>query len=247
MRKLLIITLVFVLSSPIINGQLWKLRRYEATAAIGTTQFFGDIGGYSKTKNVLGLKDITLRHTRFNISASMKYRILDDLSARLNLAFGSFHSTDAKGSNEGRGFESRTMFFEPSLIGEYYFIKNKGEKSFLLMKGQGYGFRSLISMCDFYAFTGFGGLSYKVSPNEILAPRVMKTSGFTPVIPMGVGVNLNYSSYVSLGLEFSRRFTFSDNIDGYTSQYSKSNDTYYFLNFTLSYKIKTGENGLPSF
>jgi hypothetical protein len=247
MQKYFISTAVLIFFTLTINAQLWKLRRYEATAGIGTTQFFGDIGGFSKTKNLLGLKDFTFMHTRFNISSSMKYRIRDDVSARLSLAFGSFHSSDAKGSNEDRGLESRTLFFEPSLIGEYYFIKNKGENSFLLMKGQGRSFRSIISLCDFYAFSGIGGLSYKVKPNENLSVMGIKTKGFTAVVPMGLGMNLNYTSYVSFGIELGRRFSFSDYLDGYTSQFSKSNDTYYFLNFTLSYKIKTGENGLPSF
>lgn len=43
------------------------------------------------------------------------------------------------------------------------------------------------------------------------------------------------------------RYTFSDGLDGYTSQYSSSNDVYYFLNFVISCKLKTGENGWPSF
>jgi hypothetical protein len=242
---MLIVGLLFF--SSIANAQLWKLRRYEVTAGIGTTQFFGDIGGFSRGENLLGIKDFTFRHTRMNLSTAIKYRIVDDVSVRLNLAFGYFHSTDVRGSNEDRGFESRTLFFEPSLLGEYYFIKNKGENSFLLMKGKGNGIQSFFSMLDFYAFAGLGGLSYKVKPNQLMAPSATKTSGFSAVIPAGVGVNMIYSSYFNFGLELGGRYSFSDIIDGYTSIYSKSNDVYYFLNFTFTYKIKTGKNGLPSF
>jgi len=247
MRKFLMIIVAFIFLSTAANAQLWKLRRYEATAGIGTTQFFGDIGGFSKGENVLGFKDITFRHTRLNLSTAFKYRIVDNASVRLNLAFGYFHATDVRGSNVLRGFESRTMFFEPSLLGEYYFIKNKGENSFLLMKGKGNGPLSIFSMLDFYVFTGFGGLSYNVSPNDLLAPLATKTRGFTAVIPAGVGVNMIYSSYFNFGLELGGRYSFSDNLDGYTSPHSKSNDVYYFLNFVFTYKVKTGKNGLPSF
>jgi hypothetical protein len=247
MRKFLIIIVAIFSLSSIANAQLWKLRRYEVTAGIGTTQFFGDIGGFSKDENVLGFKDITFRQTRMNLSIAMKYRILDELSVRLNLASGYFHATDVRGSNVARGFESRTMFFEPSLLGEYYFIKNKGENSFLLMKGKGNGPESIFSMLDFYVFTGFGGLSFNVSPNDLLAPLATKTRGFTAIFPAGVGVNMISSGYFNFGLELGGRYSFSDNIDGFTSPHSKSNDVYYFLNFVFTYKVKTGKNGLPSF
>jgi len=116
-----------------------------------------------------------------------------------------------------------------------------------MMKGKGRGFQSFFSMLDVYTFAGIGGLSYKVKPNDKLTPLATRTGGFCAVIPAGVGVNMIYSSYTNFGLELGGRYPFSDNIDGYTSIYSKSNDVYYFLNFTFTYKIKTGKNGLPSF
>jgi len=247
MKKLLLVIFGVIFFINTANAQLWKLRRYEVVASLGTTQFYGDIGGFSKGDNYLGIKDFSFRQTRFNFTGALKYRIIDVVSVRLNLAFGGFHTTDVRGSNESRAFESKTFFFEPSIMGEYYFIKNKGENSFLHMKDSRNGFRSLFPALDIYAFGGFGGLSYNVNPNDKLAPFVTEPKGFTPVIPLGVGVNMFYSSYFSFGVELSGRFSFSDNLDGYTSAYSKSNDLYHFLNFTFTYKIKTGENGLPSF
>lgn len=246
MRKILLAIVPFVFVSFAANAQLWKLKRYEVIASLGTTQFYGDIGGYSKGKNLLGIKDFSFRQTRYNATAAFKYRIQSDVSLRLNLAFGAFHSTDSRGSNESRGFESVTSFFEPALLGEYYFIKNNGENSFLQLKDSRRGFQALFPALDVYVFGGFGGLSYKVKPNDKLAPFVTNPSGFTPVIPLGVGVNLFYSSIFSLGVELSGMVTFSDNIDGYSSIYSKSNDMYHFLNFTLTYKIRTGDNGMPT-
>jgi hypothetical protein len=248
MRKILIATFLILVLTSSGNAQLWKMRRYEVSAGIGTTQFFGDIGGYSQGENILGLKDISFNQTRLNINTAFKYRILNDVTVRLNMSFGSFHSTDEKGSNEDRGFESKTMFFEPAIIGEYYFIRNKGDNSFLLMKGSSYPFRKrFFPMLDCYVFTGFGGLSYNVKPNDKLEPFVTETGGFTPVIPVGLGANLTYSGTYNFGIELGARYTFSDNIDGYTSAYSKSNDMYYMLNFTFTYKIRTKENGLPTF
>ena len=56
-----------------------------------------------------------------------------------------------------------------------------------------------------------------------------------------------YSPDFNFGVEIGGRYTTTDYLDGYSSQYSKSNDVYYFLNVTVTYKMKTGKNGLPSF
>ena len=232
---------------PGINAQLWRLKRYEISGGIGTTQFFGDIGGYSNVKNVLGIRDFTFKQTRFNINTNVRYRIAEDISLRVNLVFGMFHATDAIGSNVRRGFECRTMFFEPSLIAEYYFIKNKEENSFVFLNKNETLLKSFFASLDFYAFTGFGGLAYKVKPNDVLSPFVTNTSGFTGVVPLGIGVTMIYSGKINFGLEVGGRFTYSDNLDGFTSASSQYNDVYHLVNFTITYKIITGKKGVTKF
>ncbi len=229
------------------QAQLWKMRRYEVTAGLGPTVFFGDIGGYSKSKNILGLRDMSFLQTRFDLDLSAKYRITQDINLRLSLAFGLLHATDERGSNEARGFEASTSIFEPALLGEYYFIKNKAENSYLFSRGNGNGLKWLFRSLDFYVFTGIGGLNYSVKGNDALIEKGMETGGFTAVIPLGLGSTLIFSPDLNFGVEFGGRYAFSDYLDGYTSQYSSSKDVYYFFNFTFSYKLKTGANGLPSF
>jgi hypothetical protein len=246
MKRVLIIILAYNLLSFSANAQLWKLRRIELSGGLGTTQFFGDIGGYPNSKNILGFKDFTLRHTRFNANASVRYRIGETVSARLGLMYGIFHSTDARGSNIRRGYEERTMFFEPSLIGEYYFIKNKGENSFVFLKGNNSLLKSLFQSLDFYFFAGVGGLTYNVKPNALLSATQLKTRGFTEVIPLGIGTSMIFSSKINFGIELGGRFTFDDYLDGYTDE-SLKNDVYHILNFSLTYKINTGKNGFPLF
>ncbi len=75
----------------------------------------------------------------------------------------------------------------------------------------------------------------------------MKNGGFAAVIPAGLGTTLIYSPNLNFGLEVGGRYAFTDYLDGYTSQYSKANDVYYFLNLTITYKLKTGRNGWPRF
>jgi hypothetical protein len=273
MKKFLMVAVVVFFMLPIADAQLPKLksshykpvdpwrkytvkaaearyfgfRKYEFSAGVGTTQFFGDVGGYSKGKNMLGLKDFTFHNTGFNVNTSLKLRIQDNIAARLNFTFGSLRATDLRGSNEIRGLESTAFFFEPALIGEYYIIKQRGYSSFLFIRGIRNFNRNFFSTIDLYAFTGLGGIAYNVKLNNTLVPSETKKSGFSPVIPVGVGLNLLYSRDLCFGLELGGRYAFSDNLDGYTSPYSKSNDVYYFLNLTFTYKLKTGKSGLPTF
>lgn len=242
---LLLFTFLSAMNLPDAAAQLWKMRRVEATAGIGPSFFFGDIGGFSKDENVLGFKDLSFLQTRYNFNGNVKYRVLEDLNVRLSLTAARLRATDQRGSNEGRNMESRIFIFEPSVIGEFYFIKNKNEGSYLFSKGQ--GFRRFTGSLDCYAFTGFGGASYSVKGNDQLKKNGMESGGFTAIIPVGAGVNLIYSADFNFGIELGGRYSFSDYLEGYTSQYSSSNDVYYFLNFTFTYKMRTSRNGSSTF
>jgi len=248
MKRSVVIIFLLLFIVPFSEAQLWKMRRFEAEVGIGPSVFFGDIGGFSKGENILGFKDISFSQTRFDLNLNVKYRITSDINARLSLAYGLLHATDSRGSNPDRGFEASTSIFEPAIIGEYSFIKNKAENSYLFSKGRGYGFLGLLRSLDFYVFTGIGGLSYSVRPNDRLeAIGITDTRGFTAVIPVGLGSTLVFSPDFNFGVELGGRYSFSDNLDGYTSIFSKSNDVYYFLNFTVTYKLRTGSNGWPTF
>ena len=69
-KRLIVMCMVVLLTAPFVSAQLWKMKRYEATAAVGTTQFYGDIGGFSIGDNALGFRDITFRQTRFSLNGS---------------------------------------------------------------------------------------------------------------------------------------------------------------------------------
>ena len=165
----------------------------------------------------------------FNVG--LRYRILNDLAARVDVSFGTIKPKD----NIDQTVGSKLFFFEPSLTCEYYFIKNKVESSYTLKgatKGQN---QSFLSSLDFYAFTGIGVLTY--DPNRNSASSLPAKS--TAVIPFGTGFNFSPHGAYKLGVEFGGRNALSDILDGYYSPLSRSHDMYYFLNFTFTYKIRT--------
>ena len=246
--KRAVLTLFFLYTIfQITEGQLWKLKRIEFTAGLGTATFFGDVGGYSHGENWAGLKDITFLQTRYSANLSARYRFTQNWNGRISFSYGLLHATDERGDNQGRGFEAFTNIFEPSVIGEYYFIKNSAENSYLFNKGRGKGFIGLLKSIDFYAFAGFGGLHYSIDGNEKLTAKGFDPEGWSTVIPGGLGGSLAAYPNLNFGFELGFRYAFTDNLDGYTSQYSSANDVYYFFNLTVTYRLKMKRNVLSSF
>lgn len=251
MKRICLIIFLFCTLIPLSDAQLWKMKRYEIAGGFGPSMIFGDVGGFSKTKNILGLRDINLIQTRFNANLNFKYRIIQEINIRLSLTSGLLHVSDDRGSNETRGYEASIPIFETAILGEYYIIKNSAENSYLFSKGRTGFIKGILGSLDVYAFTGFGGLSYKVKANDkLIARQVLDgiTPGrFTMVIPVGVGSSLAYTPNLSLGIEFGVRYSLTDKLDGFTSATSSSNDLYDFFNFTVIYKMKTTPKGFPSF
>jgi hypothetical protein len=225
----------------------WKYRRWEMMAGIGTSQLYGDIGGYTPGQNALGFKDFSFSNLRFSLNGGMRYWINDSFAVRGNLAIAGLHCSDDKGSNETRAFESSTFLFEPSVLGEVDIIKSKYESMNLFGKGSRNLFVSLLYTINVYGFAGVGGAVYSVNYNDVAVVGTLKDGGFSAVFPVGIGIRMQYNTRVSFGIEWSNRFTLSDYIDGYTSQYSNHNDMYRFFNLTYCYKLRTGKNGGPVF
>jgi hypothetical protein len=245
MKRSFLIFIILCFAVQLSDAQLWRMKRWEAVLGVGPSFSFPDIGGFSIGKNILGFKDLSYRQTRFDINGTLKYRLSRTVNTRLSLTYAMLHSTDDRGSNEGREYEATTNLFEPAFIFEYFFIKNKYESSYLFLKGK--SLWAMLSSLDFYGFAGIGGASFSVNGNDALVERGLTKNGFTAVIPGGIGATLIFTPNINFGLELGGRYTFTDYLDGYTSQFSKARDVYYLLNFSFTYKLKTGPKGLPSF
>jgi hypothetical protein len=253
MKRAFLVIVIICFTVQLADAQLWRLKRWEAEFGLGPSFSFPDIGGYTAGKNFLGFKDLSYRQTMFNLNGDVKYRLSRTVNTRLSLTYAMLHSTDIRGSNEGRLYEAKTSLFEPAIMMEYYFIKNKYESSYLFLKGK--SLWTMLSSLDFYAFAGVGGTAYSVRLNDALIERGISEPGstadhgFSLVIPGGIGATLIFSPNLNFGLEFGGRWANTDYLDGFDPDIlpNKAKDKYYFLNFTVTFKLKTGPNGLPSF
>jgi hypothetical protein len=246
MKRVIFAFFTLLILYPAANAQLWKQKRYEVYGGLGTSQFFADIGGYTPGENAIGFKDIIFSQTRFNAMAGMRYRIYEPFSVKVSFTYGMLHASDETGSNVGRGYESKSSVFEPSATAEYYFVKNKVEGLYRFSKGRNV-FSSIFSKIDAYVFAGVAPVFYNVKPNEALSSVIEKDGGVAVAFPVGLGLNYILSPNTNIGIDLGLRYTTTDYLDGYTSQFSNSNDVYYFMTFVFTYKLKTSRNGLPSF
>jgi hypothetical protein len=247
-----IFTIIFVLTISFIGcyAQNWLLMRYEAHFGIGTTNVFGDIGGTMDKNNLYGLKDIKIKETGPSFYLGIRYKLTERQALKLNLIYGSAASSDEGARNFDRKFSFKTHLFEPSIQYEYYIITDSRNYSVAKL----YNRRGMInnySLLSFYVFGGIGGvffsptLTYGGRQPEKGVEFVDGYSKISAVIPIGLGLKINYNKLWAIGFELGRRFAFTDYLDGISTIYSKDNDTYYFANIHLIYKLECDRYGRP--
>ncbi|NOY36969.1 MAG: hypothetical protein GXO83_05280 [Chlorobi bacterium] len=240
-----IFILLFITTLPA-RSQIWKMRRWELQGGIGTGHYFGDIGGVSPSENLLGLKDISLVTTRPVFNVGMRYKIGANRSVNARFFTGWLHGQDAGGVNDARGIVFNTFIFEPSVMFEQNIIPDKSNKSYLMMKGR--GIISFTSSLSVYAFAGIGGsLFFPKVVDDPFNRLDLSASKIALVFPMGLGLKYPIDPNFSLGFTLGARLTTTDEIDGFTSPYSKHKDIYYFSSFHLIWKLRTSRQGWPLF
>ena len=250
-RQLICIFLMLLVLPLSSFAQKWKLRRYEASVSICTAQYFGDIGGSKTANNLLGLKDIAILSTRASFAVGARYKLTEKTAVKMNLIYGFISGTDVNSRYPERGYSFYSTIFEPSFQFEYYPISE--DKS--VASGASFSHRGMInSFGRFYpyVFLGTGGVFFHPvsTSDKFVIPKDI--SHFALVFPLGIGIKLGISSKLSVGFEYGRRFTTTDQLDGkwtYPKNHqivqSKSNDVYDFGMFSAIYKIPTDRRGYP--
>lgn len=236
-RPLLILIFVaFVSHSG--RAQLWRLRPLEVTAAAGSTHSFTDIGRYNSGSNFLGLRDISMVNTGLAINGNVRYRFSTNFAVRSNFTYGYLHASDIHGSESARGFETFTEFFEPSLLGEFYLIKNRRENAYLFINSRRSPKYNLFAYFDLYLFAGFGGVVWDVTPNPALALYLSETRGFTAMVPAGIGIAQIFSDNFKGGIELGGRYLLKDDLEALVLP-GTGNDSFYYLSLNLTWRFKT--------
>lgn len=245
-RQLICFLLVLVIIPASSYAQKWKLKRYEAIVSMCTSNYYGDIGGALDKNNLFGLKDIDILGTRPSFAFGARYRLQENMAVRMNLIFGFISGNDKNSLNSDRNLSFTSTIFEPSFQFEYYPIPEKKSTS----SSATFNHRGMVN--DFgkispYVFGGVGAIisNPKLNRNDEKFDPGIEIHKVGIAFPMGIGLKFGISSRWSAGFEFGRRFTLTDDIDGYYSKWSKANDLYDFGMFSAIYKIQTDRRGYP--
>ncbi|MFC2112485.1 DUF6089 family protein [Bacteroidota bacterium] len=239
--------LLFFLLPHNVEGQKWKLRRYEGLFGVGFCNYFGDIGGSATSDNLFGLKDISLKSTRPSFYLGARYKIRPNIAVKMNLMYGFISGDDEGGKNNDRGFKFYTGMFEPSFQAEYSLISEEQRRRSSAMFNKK-GMMNNYSQINVYLYAGIGGVFFNPKPNEAMqaSPNYDPNHSKVGIVfPAGMGVKYVISQKWSIGAEFGVRWTTTDYLDGYTSPSSKANDMYYFGHVHGIYRIRTDRNGAP--
>jgi hypothetical protein len=246
-RYIIILSLPLLILAASGSAQKWKLKRYEAIVGIGTAHYFGDIGGAQTEDNLFGVKDIEIKGTRPSIYLGARYKIRSNMAVKANFIYGFLAGDDAGSLNNDRNFAFSTGIFEPSVQFEYSIISEEQKYRSSAMFNRR-GMMNNYSKFNVYAFAGIGGLLLSVKPNDEMLNGASYDASHPKgglAFPMGIGAKFVLSSSWSVGGELGGRFTTSDYLDGYSSQYSKHNDVYYFFTIQAIYRVKTSRRGYP--
>ena len=244
------VLMVLILALLSMDGmsQKWKLRRYEALAGVGTTHYFGTIGGSAEQSNLFGLKDIDITSTRPSFYGGIRYKLRDNVAVRGNFLYGFIHGDDAGSKNVERNAVFNSTIMEPSLQLEISLISEEQKhRSAALFNKR--GMVNNFSRINLYGFGGLGGVFTNVKPLNDLEkhasydPVNLKNNGL--VILGGGGLKYVLSSDLSLGFEFGARYTTSKYLDGLHPLTAKAPDMYYFALFNVVYRVRTSRTGAP--
>jgi hypothetical protein len=195
----------------------------------GALLFWGD--GDQPTKNPVG-KMLDYRRREWGAGLHVEKAYTEKIHLRLSSIFGQFTGIRKTWTNSNPAntyFKNKFISFD--LAQKYYFISNP-EKVFSM-----------------YGFAGIGIIAYRSAAYNLLTDKVMRYYGYKdtdlnkdkrkidPIIPFGLGADLNFQYGISLFIEQSIIYSHTDYLDAWKGVGSGINDFYSYTNFGVKYSI----------
>jgi len=204
----------------------------------------------------IGLADRPLANMvngfRPNVGANVRFRVLEGLSANLDLGYVMYGGRDEQGSSHGRYYSFNSHAFQHVVRAEYLVFGGRTSP----LSDAIYNRRGMLNSYNqlyIYLFAGGGGVLSKSKVKDLDNEGVEPLSNpgynnnlvYTAVFPLGVSVKWELDPRWSIGVELGYNFTLSDYLDGYASEFSQYNDSYYLTSVRAIYKIRNDRNGRP--
>jgi hypothetical protein len=243
MQRIIILMLIVLLLPEVSQAQKWKSQRVEYSLGFGATNFLGDLGGRDQVGSNF-VQDFELKATRYAASLGYRYQLGKDWYLKGNLIYAKVSGADNLTEQPARA--SRQLNFKSNIVElsaqlEYMLIKQKTGHLYRLRGVRG---KSWFRF-EVYLLAGIGAIWYdpqgdkdgewhRLAPlnteGQGLPDGPSDYSGFTAVVPYGIGIRRNLSGGArsrhfgswSISLELTMRKTFSDYIDDVSTVYYDS-------------------------
>ena len=228
------------------SAQRWKLRRYEVDAYLAGVSLYGDIGRADRPVANM------INGFRPSVGITPRFMIRHDMAVSLDLGYLMYGGKDKEGESHGRVYTMSGNAFQHAARFEYFLLGDvsaRGRSAIYNRRGMVNNYNRLYV----YLFGGVGGILSNAVVRDQEGNEPLTNPGYFPgthysaCFPVGGGIKMSVDPRWSIGLEVGYQFTLSDKIDGYASQYSDYNDSYYLFNLKAIYRIRNDRYGRPIF
>ncbi len=247
MKKIPVILLLLTIMLSNVYGQHWKFLRHELVGSIGSSNFFGELGGANDigSNGIKGFKDLDFKLTRPALSAGYRFYISPMFAVKGTLTYGRLNGDDALTTErfrQNRNLHFRSPLIEFSAQFEYYPLN---EYFGHLYRTKGVVGKKVNHFSP-YVFLGVGGFWFnpKAKYNgDWVALQPLQTENvaykrIALAIPFGIGCKYGISNQWSIGIEMGLRYTTSDYVDDVSSVYADKTGadaaTVYLANPTIN-------------
>lgn len=249
MKKLLIPLIALLLFTSVDSfGQRWRLRRYEVDAYVAAITMHGDIG--KANENFANM----FNGVRPSVGITPRFFLAERVSVALDLAWAMYGGTDDPESSHGRYYSFNSNAFVHGLRGEFYILGTEKR----MFSGAVYNRKGMVNNYNKLYLYGYGGVSGILSKSKVKDlnndgeepinnPGYNNNAVYSVVFPLGLGAKFSLDPRWSIGAELGYSFSLSDELDGYASEWSEYNDSYYNISVKAIYKIRSDKNGRPIF
>jgi hypothetical protein len=206
---------------------------------LGIANSYTDIGGKAWEGKDL-FTDVQMRTTKWANYVNLGYRHKTRMGYGFSFNIANFSGSDVYAQGTSRT-DRRNSFtnriYEFGFNHKFYLLNN--------IFRNGWNYQEPTQYYVYYGLYTFINNPVLVDPSEGYRPTG-KVSKFQISVPLGLGIHHTFENHLRIGFDFAYRKTFTDYLDGFTTQFSNRKDAYstatVFVGYALSknkYKKRT--------
>jgi hypothetical protein len=194
------------------------LKDIEVFGGVGTTSYFGDIGGkdskITRVQAIFDNLDIDLWQVRGMATVGIRAIPYRFLAISFQISPMLLSGNDLRSNYASRGYAFNTWLWESSLEGEFYFADR-------------------VTGVAPFGILGFSGMLYAFK-NNISDTRSKWYAGNSLIF--GFGTRLPSKTRYTHSLDATFHFTATDFLDGFKTE-RNSNDIFFLLSYKVNFQI----------